>query len=387
MLSHIPGADVALGTPPQNTSFAIDTGSSTQFALTPDCIYCPTEGMYDTSVSSSIVQDPSLGLFGDGMFGGTRGSETITLGGLLQDVQSPMAFIDRMSPKFQLRFAGGHLGLFVPQSNETRRKQSVLYRLNEQGQLLNPVWGLRMGGENPQLTIGALDPNDYEGEINWVPLIDDSPKIQIDALKGYNGNAFPLPSPLNASIDTRPNQFINIYPPNNETFGVRCNGTETPSVEFSVEINGVDYLVNQTDLIRPTSGMAAPGYCNVGVMKSSGTEYTLGVTFLRSVYLFPTGDCPGYYGFAASKGGPTPTSKQKPRTIPTDAASCLSFATPNSTPSPTISILKELQPSGVSKETYRVYGRPDDDWVPLRGVQDLPLLKVSGGIYGFGFKG
>ncbi|KAF8754104.1 Mitochondrial carrier [Rhizoctonia solani] len=378
MLSHIPGADVALGTPPQNTSFAIDTGSSTQFALTPDCIYCPTEGMYDTSVSSSIVQDPSLGLFGDGMFGGTRGSETITLGGLLQDVQSPMAFIDRMSPKFQLRFAGGHLGLFVPQSNETRRKQSVLYRLNEQGQLLNPVWGLRMGGENPQLTIGALDPNDYEGEINWVPLIDDSPKIQIDALKGYNGNAFPLPSPLNASIDTRPNQFINIYPPNNETFGVRCNGTETPSVEFSVEINGVDYLVNQTDLIRPTSGMAAPGYCNVGVMKSSGTEYTLGVTFLRSVYLayrFPTGDCPGYYGFAASKGGPTPTSKQKPRTIPTDAASCLSFATPNSTPSPTISILKELQPSGVSKETYRVYGRPDDDWVPLRGVQDLPLLK------------
>ncbi|CCO36438.1 Peroxisomal adenine nucleotide transporter 1 [Rhizoctonia solani AG-1 IB] len=226
-----------------------------------------------------------------------------------------------MSPKFQLRFAGGHLGLFVPQLNETRRKQSVFYRLNEQGQLLDPVWGLRMGGENPQLTIGALDPSDYEGEINWVPLLNDSSKIQIDALKGYNGNVFPLPSPLNAQIDTLsrniyvqdlamymmndsligPNQFLNIYPPNNVTFGVRCNGTEAPSVEFSVVINGVDYPVNQTDLIRPTSMMAAPGYCNIGVTKSSTAEYTLGVTFLRSVYLayrFPTGNCPGYYGFA-----------------------------------------------------------------------------------------
>ncbi|KAH7342035.1 aspartic peptidase domain-containing protein [Rhizoctonia solani] len=407
MIPHIPGADVALGTPPQNTSFAVDIGSSLQFALTPDCLFCPTEGMYDTSLSSSLVKDPSLGAFGDGLFGGTRGYESITLGGLLQESQSLMAFIDQMSPKFQLRFAGGHLGLFVPQSNETRRRQSVIYRLNEQDQLLNPVWGLRLGGETPHLTIGALDPNDYEGEINWVPLVNDSSRIQIDALKGYNGNAFPLPSPLTVSIDTLskniyvpdlamymmndtligPNQFLNINPPSNTTFGVRCNGTEVPSIEFSVEINGVDYPVNQTDLIRPHSGMAAPGYCNVGVMKSSATEYTLGVTFLRSVYLayrFPTGDCPGYYGFAAPKGGPAPTSTRKPRTIPTDAATCLSFVTPSSTPTPTIAISKELQPSGTSEETYAVYGRPNDQWVGLQGIKDLPPLKVSGGIYGFG---
>ncbi|CAE6529852.1 unnamed protein product [Rhizoctonia solani] len=371
------------------------------FALTPDCLFCPTEGMYDTSLSSSLVKDPSLGSFGDGLFGGTRGYESITLGGLLQDSQSSMAFIDQMSPKFQLRFAGGHLGLFVPQSNETRRRQSVIYRLNEQDQLLNPVWGLRLGGENPHLTIGALDPNDYEGEINWVPLVNDSSRIQIDALKGFDGNAFPLPSPLTVWIDSLskniyipdlamymmndtligPNQFLNIYPPDNTTFGVRCNGTEVPSVEFSVEINGVDYPVNQTDLIRPHSGRAAAGYCNVGVIKSVATEYTLGLTFLRSVYLayrFPTGNCPGYYGFAVPKGGPTPTSTQKPRSTPTDAATCLSFVTPSSTPTPTIAISKELQPSGTSEETYAVYGRPNDQWVGLQGVKDLPPLKVSG---------
>ncbi|KAJ1307266.1 hypothetical protein OPQ81_001379 [Rhizoctonia solani] len=406
-LPHIHNADVALGTPPQNTSFAIDVNSPIQFALTPDCIYCPTEGMYDTSASSTFVKDPSLGAFGDGMFGGTRGYESITLGGLLQDSRSIMAFIDQMSPKFQLRFAGGHLGLFVPQSNETRRQQNVIYRMNEQGQLLNPVWGLRLGGENPQLTIGALDPEDYEGEINWVPLVNDSSMIQIDALKGFNGNPFPLPSPLNVWIDSLskniyvpdlamymmndsligPNQFINIYPSDNTKFAIRCNGTEPPSVQFSVEINGVDYPVNQTDLIRPTSLVSAAGYCNVGVMKSSETDYTLGVTFLRSVYLayrFPTGNCPGYYGFATPKGSPTPTSRQKPRTTPTDAATCLSFVTPSSTPSPTIGISKELHPSGVSEETYAVYNQPNEQWVALRGVKDLPPLKVSGGIYSFG---
>ncbi|CUA75878.1 putative protein YuaQ [Escherichia coli K-12] [Rhizoctonia solani] len=391
MCEDVKYVDRGRGTPPQNTSFAINIGSSVQFALTPDCLFCPTEGMYDTSSSSSLVKDPGLGVFGDSTFGGTRGYEAITLGGLLQDNQSLM----------------GHLGLFVPQSNETRRKQSVIYRLNERDQLLNPVWGLRLGGENPQLTIGALDPNDYEGEINWVPLVNDSSRIQIDALKGYNGNAFPLPSPITAWIDTLskniympdlsmyymndsligPNQFINLYPSDSTRFAVRCNGTEPPSVEFSIEINGVDYPMNQTDLIRPTGPMAAPGYCNLGVMKSSAADYTLGVTFLRSVYLayrFPTGSCPGYYGFAVPKGGPTPTSKQKPRTTPTDAATCLSFVTPSSTPTPTIAVSKELQPSGSSEETYPVHGRTEDQWVALRGVKDLPPLKVSGGIYGFG---
>ncbi|KAG8710514.1 hypothetical protein FRC11_004438 [Ceratobasidium sp. 423] len=301
-----------------------------------------------------------------------------------------MAFIDQMFPSnFLVRFAGGSLGLFVSQSNETQRGQNAIYRTYEQGQLLNPVWGLCLGGETPRLTIGALDPKDYEGEINWVPLVNDSARIQIDALRGYNGNAFPLPSPLNARIDSAskniyvPDQamfYMNqsligpnsvYFYPSYDSYGVQCNGTKPPSVELSVEINGVDYPVNQTDLIRPRSVVSAPGYCGVGVWKSSSEE-------------FPTDNCPGYYGFAPFKGGPTPTSTRKPRATPTDAATCLSFVTPSSTPSPTIAIGKEFQSSGADEETFAVYGRPNDQRVGLRGVKDLPPLEVSGGIYGFG---
>lgn len=96
----------------------------------------------------------------------------------------------------------------MPQRNETRREQSLLVRLDEQGQLLNPVWGLRLGGENPRLTIGALDPEEYEGEINWVPTINDTAMVQVDALKGYNGNTIPLDYPVSAWVDTRMYRFI-----------------------------------------------------------------------------------------------------------------------------------------------------------------------------------
>lgn len=64
------------------------------------------------------------------------------------------------------------------------------------GSLLNPVIGLRLDTLTPRLTIGALDPNDYAGEINWV-LADFGPQerreskyvpFRIDGLKGWNGS-------------------------------------------------------------------------------------------------------------------------------------------------------------------------------------------------------
>lgn len=403
LVPHKAQADAALGTPPQNTSLAIDIASTALFALTPECVFCPPDGIYEPTYSSSAEVDPVE--YGDSTFGGNRGNETVTFGGVLQDLQSPIMFIEHMSTKFSARFTGGHLGLFVPQLNQTRRKQSVLVRMDEQGQLLNPVWGLRMGGEDPRLTIGALDPNDYQGEINWVPAVNDSAMIQVDALRGYQGNALPAEYPLNVWIDSfskniyipdldsymlndslvGPQDIININPgpPANESFGVYCDGTKKPEVQFSVEINGVDYPVNQTDLIRPHSGMAAAGFCNVGVWKS--TEYVLGVTFLRSVYLayrFPTGNCPGYWGFATPKGSPAPTSTQKPKVTPTDAGTCLSFTKPSSTPTPTIAVNTGLLGSDGGK--YGIYGRPDAQWVELRNANELPPLKVTGGTTAFG---
>ncbi|KAF8593446.1 acid protease [Ceratobasidium sp. AG-I] len=400
--------DVLLGTPPQNTSMMIDIGGWTLCAQTPECAFCPVDGMYDPGYSSSALINPNHQMYGNWSFGGARGNETVMLGGVLQDVSSPIAFIEHISSEFTPRFNGGHLGLFVSQFNQTLRSQNILLRLDEQGQLLNPVWGLRLAGGNGSLTIGALDPNEYEGEVNWVPALGDQPVIHVDAFKGYQGNTLPLEYPVNVTLDTWSRDIylrdldmymmntsylgdghkVHIYPPDNIAFGVSCAKDQIPSVSFSVSINGVDYPVDQSDLVRPWGRFAAWGNCNVGVVKSSLDTHTLGMTFLRSVYLayrFPTGSCPGYWGFAIPKGGATPT--QRPKTTPSDAAQCLSFATPTSTPSPNVAASSNIYDSslfGASTKKFRVYGRPIDETVVLRGIDDLPPLKAAGGISGFG---
>ncbi|KAL0574658.1 hypothetical protein V5O48_007305 [Marasmius crinis-equi] len=310
-----------------------------------------------------------------------------------------MVFIDHMSIlDNNARMSGG----LAPTLNETLRKQNFLVRLDEQGQLLNPVWGLRFGGDDPRLTIGALDPEDYQGEINWVPELQDSGKIEIDAFKGYQGNVlssfqYPVVAGLSSishnifltdiesylGNDTLigPQDGINVYPPEKEQWAVLCNGTKQPEVEFSVQINGVDYPMKKSDMYRPGNTLfTAKGYCNANIRKSDSFE--LGITFLRSVYLayrFPTGDCPGYYGFAIPKGFPAPTSTQKPRATPTDASKCLALVAPTSTPTPTIALHEGSY--DISDEKYKVFGLADDQWVALRHPGDLPSNNEKGGAF------
>ena len=93
-------------------------------------------------------------------------------------------------------------------------QNSILYRLQEQGKILNPVIGLSIGGKNPRLTVGALDPDDYDGEINWVeaqvdPAFALRSVIQIDALKGHQGNVLSgMTFPVNALLDTSRPIFV-----------------------------------------------------------------------------------------------------------------------------------------------------------------------------------
>ncbi|KAG7087187.1 hypothetical protein E1B28_013168 [Marasmius oreades] len=387
--------DVAIGTPPQNSSFNIGIQDWLVAPLVPQCIFCPVDGMYDPNWSTSFkVSDKRKGSFD---LGGLEGNETFTLGGVLQDLNTPMIFIDQMGPEAAKRFSGGILGL-APTKNESLRGHNILVRLDEQGQLLNPVWGLRLGGDNPRLTIGALDPNEYEGELNWVPELNDTGMIKVDAYRGYQGNILPFQYPVTASLSSvskniylpeimtyltnesliGPQEGVNLEPDHKQQIGIQCNGTQPPQLQFSVDINGINYPINQHDLIRPPSIMAAKGFCNIGVYKADPAGFELGVVFLRSVYLayrFPTGDCPGYYGFAFPKGSTT-TSNQKPRDAPPNASQCLSLVQPTSTPTPTIAVHEGKL--GFSEEKFRVYGKAEDQWVALRGVGDLPALTVRG---------
>lgn len=112
----------------------------------------------------------------------------------------------------------GHFGLFLNPLNTTVTAQHVLTHLYESSSLLNPVVGMRFDPANPKLTIGALDPNDYEGTINWVPLNQTpDPKgdylntFSFDGVKGYDGQFVPYPGILSAALDSREN-IICVFP-------------------------------------------------------------------------------------------------------------------------------------------------------------------------------
>lgn len=81
--------------------------------------------------------------------------------------------------------------------------------LYERGQLLNPVVGMRLDNLNPKLTIGALDPNDYDGEMNWIQVEPNNAgdnlynQFKLDGIVGRNGSFVPWGSNLVGGLDSR----------------------------------------------------------------------------------------------------------------------------------------------------------------------------------------
>jgi len=261
-----------------------------------------------------------------------------------------------------------------------------LSRLYASKQLLNPVIGMRFDPINPKITIGAVDENDYQGNINWVPITTPNNSwsvrniFNVDGLKGYNGSFLPNSSATYGTINSvylgvsmpQLNTYleeIGYAGPINYTFepsglvGYVCNSSEyTPYVALTATINGVDYPIDSTgNLLRSTSPLTVWGTCTVGLntWDSSEPHIALGLPFLRSIYLayrFPTDSCPGFYGFAFPSGDINRTASQiaqVPSSTPARSAECLAFTTPTATPSPSFETVYDIR---VSNEKYQVWG-------------------------------
>jgi hypothetical protein len=110
-----------------------------------------------------------------------------------------------MSINYLPRLTNGNLGLYTNSSTPN----GIFTTLSQQSTLLSPVLGMRFDPVNPKLTVGALDPADYDGEINWVQMETPGPgwtyanAFKVDGVKGYNGSFLSLGSQLRAGIDSR----------------------------------------------------------------------------------------------------------------------------------------------------------------------------------------
>ncbi|KAF8647978.1 hypothetical protein AX16_006426 [Volvariella volvacea WC 439] len=307
-----------------------------------------------------------------------------------------------------VRLLNGQLGLW---SNSTFPRKTLLSQLWDQGALLNPVIGIRLDLVRPRITIGALDPEDYVGEINWVEVRgarararpgqaegDESASegwredaFVIDGLKGYNGSFIPFDTQeISATLSSF---FRNVVVPP-EVYGqyysnpdyispdltvengdrIICPNATTndqlPPAPFTVTINGVDYpLVEAGNWIRKTwkldrCGIGLVNYTtamNTGSTRTRPvTDVELGLPFMRSVYIayrFPTSDSPDclpHIGFAfpSNMNHTAEQINQQPRTLPPLRDRCLSLSPPIGEPLSNISQSQTGRASGA----YRVYG-------------------------------
>lgn len=235
---------------------------------------------------------------------------------------------------------------WVQEALRTYNSTHLFADLYRSGELIDPVIGMRLDPENPKFTVGAIDPADYEGTLNWVELEPDNKDytqyhvFKFDGFKGRNGSFAPYPdSPMLAAIDARMFQanrnygpridltsttvFINIATPDNLTYlsssgfvgplynntldihpqyglvSVACApsslfpGEDVPPayVYMSVAINGVAYQIENRDLVRSENpiGLTLPGFCNLGITTNNliprEPKSILGLPFLRSVYM------------------------------------------------------------------------------------------------------
>ncbi|OJA09842.1 hypothetical protein AZE42_08002 [Rhizopogon vesiculosus] len=401
-----PTVPTLFGAPPQVINLTLDLNTAKLVVYSSDCVLCAGNTSFDVSMSSTVKPLNYSWPYSTLAYNGNMYSDTMGFGDVLQVPDIPFGLIETGGDRdLAYLLYNGRLGLFPDPLNATAASQHFLLQMYQSGQLLNPVVGLRFDPMNPKITIGALDPNDYQGQINWVPLTTPNSTwtfkntFVIDGLKGYNGSFLPesenLPTTLDSlwtgismpNVDTyvKSKGFAgNVHYSLNSKSGVAsyvCNSTVPPYVALTATINGVDYPMDSlNNLLRPMASNIAPaGCCPIAPMNRSASlpNLNFGLPFLRSVYLayrFPTAGCPGFYGFAFPSGPVNRTTaqiSQTPTSTPTNSAQCLALIPPTSTPTMSVMTAQQML---LSTTKYKVYGGPQDMSVPLMGFENFPAI-------------
>lgn len=126
--------------------------------------------------------------------------------------QSIVVSIDWMTTNTTARGRWSYNGqlAWVQEALRTYNYTHLFADLYQSGELIDPVIGMRLDPENPKLTVGAIDPADYEGTLNWVELEPDNKDytqyhvFKFDGFQGRNGTMAPYQnSPMLAAIDSR----------------------------------------------------------------------------------------------------------------------------------------------------------------------------------------
>lgn len=190
-------ANVTIGTPPQQFSLQVDTGSVTTWVPSSQCsgLACFFHAKYDSSKSTSYKPDGTAwsALQQNNNVSGFLSSDTLGLGGL--SVRQTLAEVTSLpGTVFVLAKYDGVLGLSTPA--QSAKGESLLANLVDEKQMAAAVFGLYLnrdqnGTVGGELALGGPDETRFTGQLTFAPLLDGGSRgwrVNVDDL-AVNGTS------------------------------------------------------------------------------------------------------------------------------------------------------------------------------------------------------
>ncbi|KAM9486430.1 gastricsin-like [Clarias gariepinus] len=168
---------VGIGTPPQYFYLHFDTGSSTLWVNSVDCnsAACNNHPLFNPNESSTFTsnQQPFSIKYGTGSVQGFIGYDTVTMGQLTVTNQKIGLSTVEPGNHFARPLHDGLMGLaFRPPSSQT-----IVDTMIQEGVIEEPIFAFYLSRDSErgsEVVFGGVDPAHYQGQINWVPVQQNS---------------------------------------------------------------------------------------------------------------------------------------------------------------------------------------------------------------------
>jgi len=295
-------AEVDIGTPPQKFQVIYDTGSSNLWVPEVGCVHCGyailgKKNKYDSTKSSTFVEDGSdfAIQYGSGAVSGKFEQDTVTLAEDLSVEGVKFASIHDakgMGIGYALGKFDGILGLGFD-SISVGGVETVFHAAIDQGLVEKPMFAFYLGDNaDGELTFGGYDEDKFAGDINWVPLSEQSYwRVDVDSIKmgSYTSRATDAIVDSGTSLIVGPKvdvkaiaSLIGAKSMITGQFTVDCDKLDDiPAITWT--LNGTDYTVPGSKLVLQNAGTCLLAMMGID-FPSPGPKWILGDVFMRQYY-------------------------------------------------------------------------------------------------------
>ncbi|KAI4893012.1 hypothetical protein NFI96_027338, partial [Prochilodus magdalenae] len=294
---------IGVGTPPQYFYVHFDTGSTTLWI---NSIYCKSSActshpLFNPSNSSTYHsnQQPFSITYGTGSVTGIIGYDTVTMGELNVTDQKIGLGTSEPGNYFAKPLHDGLMGLAFMSNQGT-----IMDTMIQEGAIEEPVFAFYLSRDSEngsEVVFGGTDPSQYQGQINWVPVQQESHwQLVFDGFEVNHQNTGWCESGCTAIADTGtslllcPPQYVDTL---HQMLGSQQDQNGNYVFDCS-EVNSLPlltFVMNGAYLYLPPSAYVlqeqdSNGNCRSGISQSSEQfrnalpYWILGDVFLRQFY-------------------------------------------------------------------------------------------------------